>query len=109
MTTALTSQHSELGKSKKSVSFNPQNNKVDIDDEGNNDWQNELIDKLEKRIESLLQENVTLKKQLQSKNYDLVYKENQLMQLELKNMYGIQEENKDLKEEMQKLKSFSYD
>jgi len=45
---------SELAKSKKSVSFNPQNNKVDIDDEGNNDWQNEMIDKLEKRIESLL-------------------------------------------------------
>lgn len=46
---------------------------------------------------------------LQKKNYDETYKENKMLQLELKNMYIIMEENKDLREEIERLKSQSYD
>jgi len=36
---------------------------------------------------SLLVENSDLKKKLEKKNYDQVYRENQRLNLELKNMY----------------------
>jgi hypothetical protein len=42
-------------------------------------------------------------------HYDKVYKENQMLQLELKNMYILQEENKDLREDLENLKSLTYE
>ena len=56
-----------------------------------------------------MQENTDLRKKLEAKNYDKTYKENKMMSLELKNMYIIMEENKDLKEDLNRLKSISYD
>jgi hypothetical protein len=38
-----------------------------------------------------------------------VYRENKRLQLELKNMYIIQEENKDLREDLERIKAMSYD
>ena len=35
--------------------------------------------------------------------------DNKLLQMELKNMYIIQEENKDLKEDLNRLQALSYD
>jgi hypothetical protein len=57
----------------------------------------------------MAKDNADLRKKLEKKNYDQVYKENTLMNMELKNMYIIMEENKDLKEDLQRLKSISYD
>ena len=54
-------------------------------------------------------ENSDLKKKLEKKKYDQVYKDNQLLQLELKNMYILEQENKDLKEDYDRLKALSYD
>lgn len=39
----------------------------------------------------------------------MTYRENQMLKLELNNMYVIDEENKDLKQEIEHLKSMSYD
>ena len=44
------------------------------------------------------------KKQLDAKNYDEVYKENDLMKKELKSMQILLEENKDLREELERLR-----
>jgi cell shape-determining protein MreC len=60
-------------------------------------------------VADLLSENADLRKKLEKKNYDQVYRENQLMNLELKNMYIIMEENKDLKDDLNRLKNISYD
>lgn len=46
-------------------------------------------------------ENEEYKVKLQQKHYDQVYRDNKMMQLELKNMYILQEENKDLREELE--------
>ena len=57
----------------------------------------------------LVAENADLRKKLEKKNYDKTYKENARLQLELKSMYIIMEENKDLKEDLNRLKALSYD
>lgn len=44
-----------------------------------------------------------LREQLTLKKYDQTYRENQLLKLELKNMYILQEENKDLREDLERL------
>ena len=46
-----------------------------------------------------------MKIKLEKKHYDQVYRDNERMRLELKNMYIIMEENKDLKEDLDRLKS----
>jgi hypothetical protein len=46
---------------------------------------------------------------LDKKYYDAVYKENEIMKQEIKNMYIIQEENKDLREDLNRLKKLTYD
>ena len=50
-------------------------------------------------------ENVKLKKQLDKANYTKVYRDNEMMSLELKNMYILLEENKDLKKELTDLRT----
>lgn len=57
----------------------------------------------------LATENMDLKKKIEKKNYDEVYRENKRLQLELKNMYIISEENKDLKADLSRLQSLTYD
>ena len=42
-------------------------------------------------------------------SYQFTYRENKIMKAELQNMYILNEENKDLKEELLKYKSISYD
>jgi hypothetical protein len=64
---------------------------------------------LQNTVAELVAENADLRKKLEKKTYDQVYKENSRMQLELKNMYIIMEENKDLKEDLNRLKNISYD
>ena len=50
-------------------------------------------------------ENDKLKKQLDKANYTKVYRDNEMMSLELKNMYILLEENKDLKKELTDLRT----
>ena len=57
----------------------------------------------------MLVDNADLKKKLEKKHYDMVYKENKIMELEVKSMYIIQEENKELKNDLNRLKKLSYD
>ena len=57
----------------------------------------------------LIVENEDLKRKLEKKHYDQVYRDNELLKLELKNMYIIIEENKDLKEDLERLKSLTYE
>jgi hypothetical protein len=77
-------------KGKKSVRFTA--------DEG--DWQSSEIKKLEARITELLVTNEELRSRLDQKRYDEVYRENEMLKLELKNMYALQEENNDLREDL---------
>ena len=90
-------------KKKKSVKFA---SKAEEDDEG---WQNAEIKKLELRITELLVTNEELKEKLERKRYDEVYRENELLKMELKNMYAIQEENKDLREDLDRMRSLTYE
>jgi hypothetical protein len=48
----------------------------------------------------LIVENEELKVMLEKRHYDQVYRDNEMLKLELKNMYIIMEENKDLREEL---------
>lgn len=90
-------------KKKKSVKF--ASARVD-DDES---WQTQEIKKLEARITELLVNNEELRERLEAKRYEETYRENELLKLELRNMYGIQEENADLKEELERLKGMTYE
>jgi cell shape-determining protein MreC len=49
-----------------------------------------------------------LRKQLEAKNYDEVYKENELLKKEVKSMYILLDENNDLREELERLRQMSY-
>jgi hypothetical protein len=53
--------------------------------------------------------NEELREKLEKKKYDEVYRENEMLKLELKNMYAIQEENKDLREDLERMKSMTYE
>lgn len=57
-----------------------------MDDDGQN-WQNEEIKRLEGRLADLIVENQDLKTNLEKKHYDQVYRDNDRMVLELRNMY----------------------
>jgi hypothetical protein len=57
----------------------------------------------------LLVTNEDLREKLEKKRYDEVYRENEILKLELKNMYAIQEENKDLREDLERMKSMTYE
>ena len=46
---------------------------------------------------------------MDQKNYTRTYKENQRLELELKNMYMLVEENKDLKEDLDRLRNMTYE
>jgi hypothetical protein len=46
---------------------------------------------------------------LEKKTYSETYRENELLKLELKNMYAIEEENRDLREDLDRLKSLTYE
>lgn len=65
--------------------------------------------KLEDKVKLLTEENEKLKLRLNEKNYNFTYRENQIMKIELQNMYILQEENKDLKEELGVYKSITHD
>ena len=87
---------------KKKVKF------MNVDDDDNN-WQNQQIKALSTRITELIVENEQLKSKVEKKHYEQVYRDNELMKMELKNMYGIMEENKDIKEDLLRLKSLTYE
>jgi hypothetical protein len=91
-------------KTKKSVKF--ASSRGCDDDDG---WQSQEIKKLEARITELLVINEDLHQKLAKKRYDEVYKENEILKMEIKNMYAIQEENKDLREDLDRLKSMTYE
>jgi hypothetical protein len=67
------------------------------------------VRKLERKLVRAIEENKALKLRLNEQNYTYTYKENQIMKAELRNMYILQEENKDLKEELQIYKSITHD
>ena len=50
-----------------------------------------------------------MNQKLAKKKYDEVYKENEILKMEIKNMYAIEEENKDLREDLERLKSMTYE
>lgn len=81
----------------------------DIDEDHEGSWQDNELKKLNARLIELSDENADLKKKLEKKNYERVYKENQILNLELKNMYILQEENKDLRDDLQRLQKLSYE
>lgn len=58
---------------------------------------------------NLTEENEKLKLQLNERNYNFTYRENQILKAELQNMYILQEENKDLREELEGYKSITHD
>lgn len=45
-----------------------------------------------------------MRKQLDTKNYDEVYKENEMLKKELKSMHILLDENNDLREELERLR-----
>jgi cell shape-determining protein MreC len=45
---------------------------------------------------------------LEAKNYEEVYKENEMLKKEVKSMYILLEENNDLREELERLRQMSY-
>jgi hypothetical protein len=51
-------------------------------------------------VADMMMENNQLKTQLMEKNMTEVYRENKMLKLEIKNMYLLLEENKDLKEQL---------
>ena len=53
--------------------------------------------------------NEDMRDKLNKKRYDEVYKENDRLRMEINNMYAIQEENKDLKEDLERLKTLTYE
>ena len=54
-------------------------------------------------------ENSDLRSKLEQRQYLQTYRENERLQLEVKNMYILQEENKDLREDLERLQKTSYD
>ena len=50
------------------------------------------------------EENAKMKRQLERQNYEKTYRDNEMMKLELKNMYILLEENKDLRAELQTIR-----
>lgn len=80
----------------------------DIDDEGNT-WQEAEMKRLEAKVSKLSEENRELKYQLKERNYDSTYRENKMLKAELQNMFILEDENKDLKEELQRYKSITHD
>lgn len=74
---------------------------VDIDDDHEGDWQTNEIQKLTAKVEEMARENADLRRKLDEKAYTETYKENQRLQLQLKNMFILMEENKDLREELE--------
>lgn len=94
----------KAGKNTKKVKFTGA-----IDDDHEGDWKDQEIKKLEQRYAESLLENAKLQQKLDKKHYEFVYKENEIMKQELKNLYILQEENKDLKDDLNRLKKLSYD
>ena len=80
-----------------------------IDEDHEGDWRDQQIKQLEQRYAEALLENDKLKQKLEEKHYNDVYKENEIMKQELRNMYILQEENKDLRDDLNRLKKLSYD
>lgn len=74
---------------------------VDIDDDHEGDWQTNEIQKLTAKVEEMARENADLRRKLDEKAYTETYKENQRLELQLKNMFILMEENKDLREELE--------
>lgn len=56
-----------------------------------------------------MKENNALRVKLHEKNYEDTYKENEMMKMELKNMYMLVEENKELKAELDHQKNLTYE
>jgi cell shape-determining protein MreC len=50
-----------------------------------------------------------MQKQMRQDNIDSTYKENDMLKKELKNMEILLEENDDLREDVERLKAFSFD
>lgn len=83
--------------------------KVPGENDDSNDWQQTEIKRLQRQVEQLQQDKATLQKKLDQKYFDEVYKENDRLKMELRNMEILLDENNDLKEELTKLKSLDYD
>lgn len=72
------------------------------------DWQQEQLQKGQQKITDMEQEIKKLKKLLDVKNYEQVYKENEMMKKELKSMQILLDENQELREELERLRQMSY-
>lgn len=68
-----------------------------------------MLEASQKKVKELEKEVSRLKSQMKSNHLDEVYKENDLMKKELKNMHILMEENDDLREELERVKKMSYE
>ena len=77
------------------------------------DFQNsisqDLVNQSQKKIKELENELSRIHKQMRQENVDQVYKDNDILKKELKNMEILLDENDDLREEVDRLKSMSFD
>ena len=89
-------------KENKKVSF-----KVPAGDQ--EDWQEVELEKSRAKVAELTMEVTKLQRLLTAKNYDQVYKENDMMRKELKSMQVLLDENTTLKEDVDRLRTMSYD
>jgi len=73
-------------------------------DEDERTWQDVEIERLETRVTDLLVDNQHIKRNLEHKGHMVTIRENEIMKGELKNMYALEEENKDLRSELESYK-----
>lgn len=70
---------------------------------------NEEVKRLRNQVDELIAQNQLLQKKLDQKYFDEVYRENDRMKIELRNMEILLDENNDLKAEVVRLKAFTDD
>lgn len=70
-------------------------------DDDERTWQDAEIERLETRVTDLILENNHLRRNLDHKGHSQTLRENEVMKMELKNMYALEEENKDLRTELE--------
>ena len=81
---------------------------ANIDDE--EDWQHEkVINELKKKIEDLENDKLILGLQLTKSHQDEIFKENEILKLQLKSMDAMVEENYEMKEELVRLREMTYE
>lgn len=64
---------------------------------------------MEKRYKELIKENDAINRELVAKKYEPTYYENQKLKADIRDMYKLQEKNDELKEDLNEIKTFTFD